>query len=339
VRAVDVADPIALKAVLDALTRGGLPIRGLFHLAGVLDDTPVAGLTPERILAPFRPKAVGGINLMGLTATRALDYTVLFSSVASVFGTPGQANYAAANAVLDALGGDPGRHCLSINLGPFSGVGLAAEDAGRLRSLDALGLSALDPSELGAALDRLLGAGLRGQVVLARFQPATWAARYGAADLAFVASLAVPSLAEADTAVVCWLDQVTAIPAGRARRKELQRLLIGEAAATLRLPTSRISVDQPMRAVGMDSLLTLEFRNRLERASGLRIGAPVFFSHPTIAALAGYLAERWGVVLEAPPQIARESAPDPEDLDRLLGDLEQMTEDEARSLLEGEGTP
>ena len=126
----DVADESSMTALLDRLDRAGRPLAGVMHLAGVLDDMLLAQVRAESFEATLRPKLSGSWVLHRLTRNRELDYFVLFSSIASGFGAPGQSCYAAANAFLDALahwrrsGGLP---ALSVNFGPWSGDGMARD--------------------------------------------------------------------------------------------------------------------------------------------------------------------------------------------------------------------
>jgi acyl transferase domain-containing protein len=336
VEKADVTKAPELAAVLERARAGGPPLRGVFHLAGVLDDVPLTGLAPERLALPFRPKVIGAVNLLRLTESDPLDYLTAFSSVASLFGTPGQGNYAAANAVLDALAAHPSRPFVSINWGPIARVGLATAGP-RLDSLASSGFEPLEPADVTAALDRILGAGVR-QMACAAFQSRQWTERMATAgDRALVSELLPAGSTPTSEVAGGWRNRVAALPPGRARRRELERLLTEEAAAVLRLPASRVSLDRPLRSLGLDSLLTLEFRNRLERATGLRVAAPVFFSHPTIAALTGFVAERWELELEAP---SAETAPaEDAELTALLDELDQLSDEDVRALLEDRGAP
>ncbi len=334
-RLVDVTDRASVAALVADLGKA-VPLRGVLHLAGALDDAPITLLTPERVAVPFRPKAHGAFHLVEATRGQDLDFLVAFSSIAARFGTPGQAAYAAANAVLDALAEQTGARMLSINFGPVASVGLAAADPARLRSLARQGFRPLAPGDVLAALDRLLGTGARGAITCARFDSSAWGDGKDAADLAWASRL-LETPSEPAPESVSWRSRVAAVPAGRARRQELERLLIAEAAATLRLPPSQVSVDRPLRTLGMDSLLTLEFRKRLERAGGLRVGATAFFSHPTIAALAPLVAERWSLELE--PPVGRRQTPGDADVDALLTEMAGLGEDELRALLGDDGGP
>lgn len=133
----DVGDPVALEAALTQARTELPPLRGVFHAAMVLDDGPFAELDAERFLRVGRPKVRGGWNLHLATADDPLDHFLLFSSIAAVLGTPGQANYAAANAFLDGLAharratGLPGT---AIDLGIVDGAGVVARASEETRS-------------------------------------------------------------------------------------------------------------------------------------------------------------------------------------------------------------
>ncbi|MCX6043468.1 MAG: SDR family NAD(P)-dependent oxidoreductase, partial [Caldilinea sp.] len=129
----DIAEEESLRALL-ARCSEDLPLAGIFHCAGVLDDGMVTMQTAERLRAVLRPKVVGGWHLHCLTATRQLDYFVAFSSAASLLGSPGQSSYAAANGFLDGLmqaRRSQGLVGLSIQWGPWSEVGMAAAVKGQ----------------------------------------------------------------------------------------------------------------------------------------------------------------------------------------------------------------
>ena len=128
-RALDIADAQKLTALLDEIKQKMPPLRGIFHAAGVLHDTVISNQNAENFHSVFAAKALGAWNLHKLTGNYALDFFVFFSSLASVTGSSGQSNYAAANAFLDALAHHRFRHGLpaqSINWGAWAEVGMAA---------------------------------------------------------------------------------------------------------------------------------------------------------------------------------------------------------------------
>ena len=128
IRSADVSDAGQMRAVLEEIERTMPPLRGIFHAAGVLDDGVFRDQTGQRIERVLAPKASGAWNLHQLIGDRPLDFFVLFSSVASLTGSPGQSGYAAANAFLDALAHyrrTRGLAALSVNWGAWAGSGMA----------------------------------------------------------------------------------------------------------------------------------------------------------------------------------------------------------------------
>ena len=136
----DVAAEEDVKCCIAKLRR---PLKGVFHLAGVLDDRSLTDLSPESMTRVFAPKAQGALNLHRATAGCELDHFVLFSSISSIFGNPGQINYSAANAFLDSLAahrlrqGLPG---LSFNLAAITETGMASRNIHVLRTMRAVGI-------------------------------------------------------------------------------------------------------------------------------------------------------------------------------------------------------
>ena len=128
----DVADAAQLARVIAHIEP---PLRGVLHAAGVVDDGMLTGLSVERFAPVMAPKVRGTWNLHVQTANSPLDFFVMFSSGAALLGSPGQANYAAANTFMDALAHRRrarGAHALSINWGSWAGVGMAAGSVSRI---------------------------------------------------------------------------------------------------------------------------------------------------------------------------------------------------------------
>nr|WP_318552260.1 beta-ketoacyl reductase [Kitasatospora fiedleri] len=283
--ACDVADRDALAAVLDAIPAAH-PLTAVVHAAGVLDDGVVASLTPARIDRVLRPKADAAWHLHELTKDLGLSAFVLFSSAAGVLGGPGQANYAAANAFLDALA----VHRRALGL---PGVSLAwgqwAEDSGltgnltdtdrkrlaragvlpmptdRALALFDLALGAAEPALVPARLD-LSAASTRPLLSrLTRTRPARRTDR--------------PGLGR----------ELAALPETEQHSRVLA-LVTGQTAAVLgHTDTSAVSADRAFKDLGFDSLTAVELRNRLAAAAGVRLPATMVFDYPTPDALAGHL--------------------------------------------------
>ena len=348
VECCDIADGVQVASLLQCV-RGSAdpgraqPLRGVLHAAGVLDDALVTEIDSARARAVRDPKVLGAWHIDRLTATDPLDFLVLLSSVASLLGTPGQGAYAAANAVMDALAHDRnarGLHTLAVNLGPVRGEGLAAQQRVRGDSLARLGLDGLDAAQVVAAIDHLLASGTS-QAACMRFDAARWHAathREGAVDL--IEPLATePAAARAGGATEIPLhEQLAAAPAGQPRRALMESMLREEIGQVLRIAAARVPVERPLRALGLDSLMALELRGRLERRTGLTLSPTLAWNHPTVQLLSAHLAERLGIALDAPAAAAADNAagelPKGDEMEALLAQLQSLGTDEAARLLD-----
>ncbi|MHB1132622.1 MAG: SDR family NAD(P)-dependent oxidoreductase, partial [Chloroflexota bacterium] len=287
------------------------PLRGIFHAAGALDDGILLQQSRQRFQNVMRAKVDGSWNLHRLTVGKPLDLFVLFSSVASLLGTPGQGNYAAANAFLDGLA-----HlrrslvlpALSINWGPWSQVGLASQrERGGRQAVP--GLASITPEQGVQALRQLLSQP-QTQVGVMPFDFVRWAEAHPADMSApFFARLAAQSERAGAGAgsqkmagqapAIGLREALLALEPGRRRRAHLESYLREQAAQVLRLAVSRVDPRKPLRSLGMDSLMTLEFRNRVEAGSGLSLSATLVWNYPTVDDMVPYLAGAMGIPLEA----------------------------------------
>jgi NADPH:quinone reductase-like Zn-dependent oxidoreductase/acyl carrier protein len=295
VRAIrgDVSAPEEVERILADVRREMPPLRGVIHAAGVLADATVRETTADGIKAVMAPKAAGAWALHGATATDPLDFFVLFSSASALLGLPGQANYAAANAFLDGLARHRrqlGRPALSIAWGPWAGAGLAAERADRGERLAGQGLGSLGTAQGVEAFRRVLGRD-RAYVAVMAFDPDAWCeAQPGAPARLFERMRpAGPPVAE-DRAANGILGALRESPAG-ARPTMLLEHLRGRVARILRLEPAHVHADAPLKSLGLDSLMALELRNRLEADLSLRLSATLVWSHPTISALVTHFVE------------------------------------------------
>ncbi|MET8949123.1 SDR family NAD(P)-dependent oxidoreductase, partial [Streptomyces sp. NPDC004542] len=293
-RACDVADRAALAELLDGVTLGGV-----VHTAGVLDDGVVGSLTPERLDTVLRPKVDAAVNLHELTAGTDLSMFVMFSSAAGVLGAPGQGNYAAANAFLDALAVRRRRaglaaHSLAWGLWEqSSGMADTLGDAD-LSRISRTGMHALTAEEGLALFDAalttdealLVPAGLdlpalraQGEQLPTVFRALVPVARRrssaGTADESSALRRRLASLPEAEWHGVL-LDLVLSRVAS----------VLGHAGA------HAVEPGRAFQELGFDSLTAVEFRNALGEAVGTRLPATLVFDYPTPEALATHLLEQ-----------------------------------------------
>jgi acyl carrier protein len=317
----------------------------------------VLGTDRERFLSALGSKVQGALHLDELTRGRELDLFVLFSSATALLGTPGQSNYAAANAFLDALAHArraAGLPATSINWGPWSTVGLAAARADRGERLSRQGLASLSPRQGVSAFARLLGEAAP-QVAVMRLDVARWSELHpAAASSAFFEELrrdvetsaSVDAVTKASGGV---RDEILAATLEGERRALIEKYVQEQVAHVLRLASSRVATDRPLKAMGMDSLMTLELRNRLEVDLGLTLPASVVWNYPTVTLLAGHLAT---LLTPAPAAAGAEAgdshparaeqrlaptasstAPSPEELDELsAAEVERLLADELASV-------
>ncbi|MFJ9155109.1 SDR family NAD(P)-dependent oxidoreductase, partial [Streptomyces sp. NPDC102270] len=292
--ACDVADRDALDALLEGIPEGR-PLTGVVHAAGVLDDGVFTTLTPERVSAVLRPKADAARNLHD--ATRHLDLAVfaLFSSIQGLVGGAGQANYAAANAYLDALAGHRralGLPAVSLAWGPWAEGGMAAAlgeaDRGRFARL---GMVPITPDQGMALFDTAVSLGLAGAVPLPLDTGALRSP--GAEPPALLRGLIRPRRAAAGP--MAGDAERPSVAGGLAgltpeeQEEQLVALVRGEVARTLDYGVDAVDARRGFKELGIDSLTAVELRNRLNKATGLRLPATLVFDHPSPTAVARLL--------------------------------------------------
>ncbi|QRN93953.1 SDR family NAD(P)-dependent oxidoreductase [Archangium violaceum] len=295
----DVADMVRMSDVL-ARTRAELPpLRGVLHCAGVLDDGIVEHQDPERFRSVMTPKIQGAWNLHALTREEPLDFFVLYSSVASLLGTPGQSNYAAANAAMDALAHhrrQQGLPALSINWGPFSEVGLAVAQSNRGERLAYRGMASFSPKQGEALLERLLKEGAVQPAAVA-LDVRQWLEFFpSAASLRVWEELAAQAEGASSRGRSELLLQLRRSEPG-ARTGLLENYLRERLAQVLRIDPARVGRHDPFRSLGLDSLMSLELRNRIESVLELKLSATLLWAHSTLAALATFLLGQLGLTV------------------------------------------
>ena len=313
VELADVTDTAAIDQMLARIDATLPPLGGVIHSVGVLSDGALTNQSWERFETVLWPKILGAWHLHRATADRDLDMFVLFSSRVGVMGNPGQANHAAANAFLDQLAahrraqGLPGQ---AIAWGAWSEIGEAAEQRERIdRQRSALGGRWFTPQQGLRAFDQLVRQDVTTSVVMSMdwsvFEEAVEDRPPFLEDL-----LSTESDDEADSPASAenLLSQLRDTPASR--EELLVSFLQQEVQAVLRMPTA----PEPTVGffdLGMDSLMAVELRNRLNRAFAEEYVVPntVVFDYPDIATLARHLVGELGEVGSAP---AAQAQPEPE---------------------------
>jgi phthioceranic/hydroxyphthioceranic acid synthase len=324
----DVGQPGTAERLVAAAAADGLPLRGVVHSAMVLADAAVTNITDDQLRQVWGPKVAGAWRLHQALAehergheaehergheaeyepeheakhegerTHGLDWFVVFSSMASLLGNPGQGAYGAANAWLDGFAawrtarGLPTR---AVNWGPWGEVGVATDFADRgYRTI---------PTEDGLrALELLLAHGRTDTGVLPG-DPESWIlpAVRGASFFSRLMDGRGATGVEGGGGRPVDRDvrgDLMALAPGLARRTALEAYLAEQMRTVLRFGSTRLDPQTPLRALGFDSLLSMELRTRLEAGLGIRLAGDFVWRHPTVAALANGLAAKMGLDLQ-----------------------------------------
>ncbi len=284
-----------IDAVISMIAENMPPLRGIVHAAGVLADRMLTDMSEMEFFQAIEPKVFGAWNLHEATRYIPLDFFVMYSSAAGLLGSPGQANYAAANAFLDALAHArvaDGLPATSIQWGGFADVGLAAASDIRGSRIASRGGASFKPAEGNELFERVMGMP-HAEVGVMHLDIRQWVEFYPQmAGAPFVAELFQET------------GQPTASPGGSGIRDELERMppaqrlgrieahVLEQLGKVLRLEPGKIDKRSSFTSLGIDSLMSLELRNRLESAFGLKLSATILFTFSTTHTLTNHLVER-----------------------------------------------
>jgi myxalamid-type polyketide synthase MxaC len=285
------------------------------------------------------PKVAGAWNLHELTRELGLECFVMFSSAAAILGTPGQAAYASGNAFLDGLAHHrraAGLPALVVDWGRWGEVGLAAEGE-RARNMTALGFGAMTPSTALDALGHAM-AGTASQLAIMAFDPEAYRRSLpGRALPVLPARTVAPDAGDVESGGSVLLDTLRRVPAAT-RGALLLEHVQAQVAAVLRLDDPEaLDEARGFFTLGMDSLMAVELKNRLQGTLGLPLPSTVVFDRPSIALLVQFLERE---VLGSPPggpvdaiRVPREVIVDGEEIRRLpRHEIEALLADELKQL-------
>ncbi len=276
------------------IARSMPPLAGVVHAAGLVDDGALVRQDPARFARVMAPKVAGAWNLHAATLGQPLEFFALFSSAAAILGSPGQGNYAAANAFVDALAHHRralGLPAVSINWGPWADVGMWAALGKRGRAVR--GVELISPSRGTEALAQLL-AGDAAQVAVL---PIAWRTFAAVFPVGHAPRLLADLLDELDAAMVVAGEPRDGEVAARflaasptERPAIVEGFLAAQVAAAMRSDPEELPRDGNLLELGMDSLMVVEVAHHLKREFHLTLYPREFYEHPSIASLAGYLA-------------------------------------------------
>jgi thioesterase domain-containing protein/acyl carrier protein len=298
---VDIADWDSLSAAWAAIRESMPPPDGVFHLAGALDDGVLAGQDWGRFERVLGPKVAGAWNLHLLSEGLPLSWFVLFSSVAGLWGSAGQGNYAAANAFLDVLAyyrRARGLPAVSIDWGAWAEVGMAADlGAAVERRRSAAGMGKIDPARGMELLGQLLGEDQAQAAVI----PVDWPQYLKTAAELDRATFFSALRADANTQTVTAasapplrsgiLQTLASIEPAR-RGAALVEFLAGQISRIGGIPAGSLDTGRSLAELGIDSLMAVELRNRITADLDLQVPMSLFLGNPDIRHLGLFLLEQ-----------------------------------------------
>ena len=282
----DITDSDGVKNILD--TTRELSLRGVIHGAGILDDGLLQGQTWSRFARVIAPKVVGAWNLHEHTKNKELDFFVLFSSVASLIGSPGQSNYSVANTGLDAIARyrrSQNLPALSINWGAWDNGGMAVEQGFKVD-----GFELIQPASGLAALEQLLTTeATQVGVLTVDWEKLSQKFTY-LAESNYFSELVSQSTAELAEGEI--FTELLATAAEQ-RTSYLTQYLQKAIAQILQIEPANLAVSASLLDMGMDSLMVMEAINQLKKDLQLILYPREFYERPQIENLAAYLAQEF----------------------------------------------
>nr|VFK20020.1 MAG: 8-amino-7-oxononanoate synthase [Candidatus Kentron sp. LFY] len=301
----DVSDYGQIVHLFEAIDQQMPPLRGIIHAAGILDDGMLLQQDMARFHQVMTPKVVGAWHLHTLTQYRPLDFFVCFSSMVSLLGSPGQGNYAAANAFLDALVhhrralGLPG---LSINWGAWAKVGLAANMDSRQRDrLVAMGMDSIDLEEGISRLAQLMGEAKSIQIGVCLVNWSRFLKQYSVVP-PFLSELTPRSSSVSEhsheIAKQALTEQILAFPEDERKLQYAKRIVLRMVSGILLIPEEMIDEDQRFNEMGLDSLMSAQLQEKIRTEIGIDISNAELLNTSTLSRLAGFLVGK----LNLPPE-------------------------------------
>jgi len=324
--------------------RGSMPpLRGVLHAAMVLDDGVLLQLSPERFTQVMAPKVLGAWNLHSLTLDAPLDFFILFSSVSALAGNPGQSNYAAGNAFLDALAHYRRRQnlpALSINWGRIADAGYVARHTNIARHFDAIGFKGITTSQALQAMERLLLQRATHVGVL-NIDWRKWSKLASTSTSPRFDLLMSPDALTLQTGGDQGHIRNVVLAAPDEQRKQIiESFLKDQVARVLGTTAAKLESERPLNELGLDSLMMIELKNKTEKEIGLMLSTVELMRGPTISTLALALLQQLSGPDSNPtpaplPEIKPVASSDPsaKRAEELLQKVDQLSDREVEALL------
>ena len=325
----DVSEKEPLAKVFAEISETLPQLCGIIHLAGILDDGVIQNQDWSRFTKVMKPKVEGTWNLHNLSKNIPLDFFICFSSIASTLGSPGQGNYAAANAFLDAIAHyrkSLGLPALTINWGPWEETGMAA--ARGEQRWETAGVTPISPLQGLQAFGQLVNQNATQASVFQVDWQKFFAQFMGDSKPQFLSEIArnIKSIKPEQQQLVQQLKETPP----KQRKAFLIESIQSKAAVSLGLESSRsLGTKVGFFEMGMDSLMTLEFKNRLQASLGQTLSSTLTFEYPTIEAVADYILKEF--FSETEVNVNKDDI-----VDKSWSEIEMYSEDELTDLIDRE---
>lgn len=336
----DLGDESAVLALINSIP-SDRPLKGVMHFAGLLDDAAITNITDEQYSRVATPKVVGSWHLHKATVKLDIDWFVMASSSTILFGSPGQGVYVAANSFMDALAQhrhQQGLPAQSIQWGTIAGVGLAAAESNRLDRLAEEGVAPLDTSTCIRLYEHIAAANV--PVIGAfRFDLSRWEQTYSAASKNPFYSL----LRTEDTVMVrteaAFRDHLLTFPDPNERLLLIEERLKEKVGQVVKMDPAKLANKTPFKSLGIDSLMSIQLKNQLEKTFGLTLSVTSFWTYANIRDYSVFLSEELGVngqedTITTPATPS--AAPPPMATDNDMPDMDDLSTDDLSKLLEEE---
>ncbi|WP_419888961.1 type I polyketide synthase [Paenibacillus xylanexedens] len=294
----DVADPNQMRELTEFLRSSMPPVRGVLHLAGILDDATLMNLKEPTIKRVFEPKVHGAQNLLAMTFSDDLDFFITFSSIASTFGSPGQSAYASANASMDGVirnaRWEGRRRISSVSWGPWAGGGMHASLNGQFAQHSAF--DEIDPQHATMLLDQVVLSN-GGDFIAVRIKdysriiPAIPTGVDRVIDAVWSKGVEREKCSDKELVLRGNLADILSETVAWQRPAILEDYLCGIVSEQLELSKDNVDIHIPLREIGIDSLHWVRLRNRLVIDIGFEVPLTMIYSYPSISALSTRLLE------------------------------------------------
>jgi acyl transferase domain-containing protein/surfactin synthase thioesterase subunit/acyl carrier protein/NADP-dependent 3-hydroxy acid dehydrogenase YdfG len=287
---VDVANYIALQDAFNKINKSMLPIKGVFHAAGLIEPCALNKLDIKNFEHILSPKTKGAWNLHLLTRNLRLDWFVTFSSASSLIGLSGQASYVAGNTFLDFLSQYRKKlklPVLSINWGVMKDVGMVANMAELDKYAKAEGFEAVTMDDSLRAFEKIANTS-QPQMGIFKMDAEQMASYYSSLGN-YMSELL--SKQDANDESSSQFETLKAMQSDEERVAFIETIIINHVAKLIKAPTSKISTSNTFKSLGIDSIMAVQLRNSLEKSFELKIAVSSLWKKPVIRDFAQFINE------------------------------------------------